>query len=293
MNSPAVNRSENKVSQFAQDLENVNGDWPLLGELSQNKFVLKNKKSHLNVAKTAREIVDTSTQEDAYISASARQDDRMFEESFVNEVHDFKASPEIVKSVANDVEPLIQVETIKKPVPEVQKVVQATAPQAVVQEKPIVQEKFVTPEPVAVVQEAKGTNPLLKLIAIGLTKLYVRKTTSVLNPVKFVAENYRNVLVAILHLGVPVLMSWFLITQVGFIQAQLVNTSSVMFWTYAVVFYFASLFVWVTGQVLVAGLLSMFKTTLVSVANDVENRDWFDKKKLTRYDRCDFSHLFF
>ncbi len=219
MNSPAVNRSENKVSQFAQDLENVNGDWPLLGELSQNKFVLKNKKSHLNVAKTAREIVDTSTQEDAYISASALKDDKLFEESFVNEVQDFKASPETVKAVVN--EPLIQVET-KKSV-EVQPSPAFIAPvvQAEIQ-KPVVQES------VALSEDNESTNPLLKLIAIGLTKLYVRKTTSVLNPVKFVAENYRNVLVAILHLGVPVLMSWFLITQVGFIQAQLVNTSSVM-----------------------------------------------------------------
>jgi hypothetical protein len=280
MNSPAINRSENKVSKFAQDLQGVNDDWPLLGELSQNKFVLKNKKGSLNVAKTAKDILEVSSREDTQMSESARQDDKLFEESFVHEVQDFKASTETVNAVANDVnEPLIQVETIKAPVAEVQAPVmpiQATVQvpiQAPIAQVQPVQEKVLAPEPVVLQKESKDTNPLLKLIAIGLTKLYVRKTTSVLNPVKFVAENYRNVLVAILHLGVPVLMSWFLITQVSFIKAQLVNTSSVMFWTYAVVFYFASLFVWVTGQVLVAGLLSMFKTTLVSVANDVENRD--------------------
>ena len=265
MNSVATNRSENKVSKFTQDLQDVNEDWPLLGELSQNKFVLKNKKSSFNVAKTAKEIVELSLVEDDQISASAIKEDKLFEQSFVRETQDFKASPQMAKSVVNDTfEPLAQVEKVKPPKPVIEAYIEHVQP---------ADEELVAQKSLDLPQENKFTNTLLKLIAIGLTKLYVRKTTSVLNPVKFLAENYRRVLVAVMHLGVPILMSWFLITQVSFIQTQLVDISNVMFGAYAVVFYFASLFVWVTGQVLVAGLLSMFKTTLISVANDAENKE--------------------
>lgn len=265
MNIAATKRSESKVSNFTQDLQGVNEDWPLLGELSQNKFVLKNKKSSFNIARAAKEIVELSSKEDNQISESAIKEDKLFEQSFLREAHDFKASPQIAQSVVNDTfEPLVQVETVTHPNPLIQPYIEQiqTAEQEIIAKKSL-----------DLPQNNKFTNTLLKLIAIGLTKLYVRKTTSVLNPVKFLADNYKSVSVAVMHLGFPILMSWFLITQVSFIQTQFANISNIMFGTYAVVFYFASLFVWITGQVLFAGLLSMLKTTLISVAHDMEDKE--------------------
>lgn len=265
MNSATTNRSENKISRFTQDLQGVNEDWPLLGELSQNKFILKNKKSSFNVAKKSKEIVKMSLSEDSQISASAIEEDKLFEQSFVRESHDFNVKHQIAQSVANDTfEPLVQVETAKASKPVIQDSIENVQP---------LEQEVINIKSLNLPQENKFTNTLLKLIAIGLTRLYVKKTTSVLNPVKFLADNYKSVSVALMHLGVPILMSWFLITQISFIQTQLVNISNVMLGAYVVVFYFASLFVWVTGQVLFAGLLSMFKTTLISVAHDMENKE--------------------
>ena len=238
-NSNAV---KDKYKDFSEDLENINMDWPLLGEISGKKskleIKLKNKpKNSLNISKITKNISKDLMQEDKDVSDPSELDEKLFEESFI-----IKPVSSIQSNAANDVpEEMVQNSTASI---EVKKVY----------EKP----------------DIIGTNPLLRLIAIGLAKLYVKKTTTVLNPVKFVAENYKDVLIAIIHLGVPAAITWFLLTQVSFITEQLIGVTEPMFTLYSVVFYFAALFTWVTGQVLVAGLIAMIKTTLISVAKNAQ-----------------------
>lgn len=116
-------------------------------------------------------------------------------------------------------------------------------------------------------------NVLMKFIAMGFAHLYVKKTTSVLKPLSFVADNFNKVFMALLHLGIPLMMTWFLMTKVDFIATQMAKEHQIMHFGYSIIFYIACLFVWVSAQVLGSGLVTMFKKTLVDVAKvGKENR---------------------
>lgn len=276
MNSPVpMNKNDERFTRFNQELEVVNDDWPLLGEINQNKFLINKKKPTLNIAKAAKEIIEHANREDQEILTNAVLDEAKFEETFLTPANItekiVETVPEAVQEVSNKVSAPI-VNKVEQVIPVVEST-QNLAPlkQVVIQKESLTK---VQVKPVVIKKEAEiENNTLIKLIFIGLSKLYLKKTTVVLNPVKFVAENYKNVLIALLHLSMPILMSWFLVTQIGFIKAQMAEQSYMMFWSYSVLFYFASLFTWVSTQVILAGILSMFKTTLVSVAKNVDTNN--------------------
>lgn len=116
-------------------------------------------------------------------------------------------------------------------------------------------------------------NVLMKFIAMGFAHLYVKKTTSVLKPLSFVADNFTKVFMALLHLGIPLVMTWFLMTKVEFIATQMAKEHQIMHFGYSIIFYIACLFVWVSAQVVGSGLVTMFRKTLVDVAKvGKENR---------------------
>lgn len=238
---------EQNDDEFNQNLQIANEDWPLLSDLKQNRFLLKKKKDKVNIS---NEIVKRSTQEDTDIKVSTQEDEEL-----------------ISKYVAQD--KLKQVEVF---VPE--KVMVRSIPEVVAVEPiaPVVAKKIFLQEPSVFSNISQSKNTILKMFALGLTKLYVKKTTTVLNPVKFVAENAKKVIIALIHLGIPVLMSWYLITKINFIALQLSKEGLFMFLAYCLVFYFASLFVWVTTQVVAAGIWSMFKTAAVDIQKAAENK---------------------
>lgn len=244
------NSVEKSDDEFNQNLQIANEDWPLLDDLKQNRFLLKKKKDKVDIENISNEIVNTGLQEDIIVRASTQEDEVLIAKSFEQD------KPKVEKVEVSIPEKII-----------LRNIVEETPIEPVVIQKR------------AVVQEApsfnsinQSKNTILKLFALGLTKLYVKKTTTVLNPVKFVAENAKKVIVALVHLGVPVLMSWYLITQINFVALQLSKESSFMYLAYCAVFYFASLFVWVTTQVIAAGVWSMFKTAAVDIQKAAENK---------------------
>lgn len=84
---------------------------------------------------------------------------------------------------------------------------------------------------------------LLKNITKGLAHLYVNKTSKILNPVKFIIDNYRKFSMALFQLGVPALITWYIV-QMPFVNSQIESTGSVMSVVYMGIFYFAVLFLW-------------------------------------------------
>lgn len=258
MNNSAV---EKNTKELPSEFGIVNEDWPLLNEISQNqnKFHINKKKNNFNIAKNTKDIAQASLLEDEDVSLLAQQDERSFEEVFVQKYDS------INETQVNHLNSSQGDTGITKPT----ELTQVKDDSFTV---PVVQAKVDKSEAKSLKQEIIDKNPLLKLVAIGLTKQYVKKTNSVLNPVKFVADNYKNVLIAVLHLGAPALMAWFLLTKVEFISSQLIGVSNFMLAIYSIIFYFASLFMWVTGQVLISGIMSMIKNTLVSVAKDAQHQ---------------------
>lgn len=111
-----------------------------------------------------------------------------------------------------------------------------------------------------------SNNTLAKLIVVGLGKLYVKKTSLVLMPVKFLLDHYKSVSVAMIHLLIPMLFAYLLINNVEFIKAQIVSDGSVLFWAYSAIFYFMLVFAWISLQVVGSGLYAMVKNSLLDVA---------------------------
>lgn len=262
-NSVPMSKDNEKFIKFNQGLDVVNDDWPLLGEINQNKFIINKKHQVINIAKTAKEIIENDKKEEREILTNTVSDETEFEDAFltsnIKNEKDFVVSPKLNEEVVVKAsEPTNRTDLVKKII---------TPSQVSNPTKLIVSKEKV------IKTEVLENNTLIKLIIIGLSKLYLKKTTVVLNPVKFVGENYKNILVALLHLGMPILMSWFLVTQISFIKVQMAQEPAIMFWTYSLLFYFASLFTWVSAQVILAGVLSMFKTTLVSVAKNVDTNN--------------------
>ena len=107
---------------------------------------------------------------------------------------------------------------------------------------------------------------VMKLIAIGLTHLYVKRTTKVLNPIKFIVENLKTLMFATAHLGIPALITWFCVTKVEFIASQIPLDSVAIYWTYVGMFYIASLLLWITLLAVCTGIGVMVRNTLLDVA---------------------------
>ena len=107
---------------------------------------------------------------------------------------------------------------------------------------------------------------LIKLIVAGLTHLYVSKTSKLLKPLQFVLQHKKEVSISMMHFVVPLLMTYFMTTHVGFVAEQLLKETFFMKSVYLGIFFFGSTFVWITSQVLLSGILSMLAKSMLEVA---------------------------
>lgn len=267
-----VQETENKL------LNIVNDDW--LQDISTTRFSLKKKTKKTVAAPTNLEVVKQFTmQEDENISEQNLNDEKVVSQFLGNKSPETHTEKEITVSASEPIATTVENKEVVKEA--------SSVPAA--QTKP--QEAMIAPVVATVVAPASNTvvskvsdvsnaqqedmkpNVLLKFIALGLAKLYVKKTNTILNPLRFVLENRMKVLIAAIQFIVPALMTWWMTSNVSIISEQLVRETNFVQWTYRAIFYFACMFLWISGQVVLGGVFNMFKKTLTDVAKTAQNKN--------------------
>lgn len=107
---------------------------------------------------------------------------------------------------------------------------------------------------------------LLKSMGRGFAYLYVNKTSNMLNPVRFFMEHYKKLFMAIIQLGVPAIITWYITTQIAFISHQIHETGAIMSVVYTSVFYVATLFIWCSSLFVLSLIGGMLKREAMEVA---------------------------
>lgn len=115
------------------------------------------------------------------------------------------------------------------------------------------QKEMAKPEPI---------HKVIKEIFLGFGRLYINKTNNILNPLRFVMENKLVVARAILLFIIPALMTWYFTTQVVSIQMELAKESILIKSMYAVIFYFASMFVLFTTLIANSAIWNSLKESV-------------------------------
>lgn len=281
---PNETRSQNEaIAAIAND------DWPTMEGLGKSRFVVKTKKKDADIETTSKTFQQIGEEEDHIISNQNVEDEQRVNQMLHPNTH-LPPSEENVeqKPVASNINPVVN--EVKHIINEVKPVINESKP-SVNEVKPIINESINTVKREAIEQPVRkqvienttvnkqinttlskenntsqDKNVLIKFALLGLAQLYLKKTNFLLNPLRFIAENWKKVLVASIHLGVPLLMTWYAITQVPMVSQQFANENKFFSVMYAGIFYFAAIFIWFTIQALCSGLLVVFKKTFTDVA---------------------------
>lgn len=231
-------------------------DWPLLKELENTRFSLKNKKK--SQKQTLSSIKEQSDQEDLGISSKSAEDDKLvdaFLESRAQEELAFSTpktkKPPRTTRVRAKTEPIVANEVIVES-PNKNEFIES--PQVPVNQ-PIVELNNLTHGHKQITINTETP----KLIAMGLVKTYLNRTDNILNPLRFIMANFSQVMLALLQFLFPALIVTLLVQSVPAIQSQLDKESPVVYGLYILIFYFACMFLFVSAQVIVAGLYNMLK----------------------------------
>lgn len=107
-------------------------------------------------------------------------------------------------------------------------------------------------------KEVKEVN--VKSFVVGLSNLFYNKSIKLLNPINFMLDNSKVVSIALLHMIIPLIMTYFLVNKVNFIALQMAKETYIMYGIYSIIFYFASIFTWVLIQVLAFGIFALLKS---------------------------------
>jgi hypothetical protein len=227
-----------------------NEDWPLLKELESTRFALKNKKGHKS-KKSLTAVRDSSATEDEWIAQQNIEDEKLVD-AFLEEKDSMLYSKE--NSVAN---PSSRVQEIK--------VAMDTPKKQEIKEPELISQK------VAVNVVDKDKEEVSKLIALGMAKIYIKKTDDMLQPIRFLLDNASQLIVALIQFLIPALITWFIIKNVEIIYSQLNNEPMHIYMFYVGVFYFACLFLWISGQVVLQGIWNMIKVVMSNLAKEGKN----------------------
>lgn len=250
----------------------VNEDWPMLEELGKKRFVINKKKTKdvqesLNVLQAVLdEDKKLSEEQEAIIESLPIREVPKIETPVLQKVQDEKivvVAKEVPVTPSSQTQNLATTIIQEKVVEEIQEPVTKIQLEKPVQVQKTISKPIVKEEKVVVSEKSLD---LVKLIFAGLTHLYVSKTSSLLKPMKFVMENYKEVSIAALHFVVPLLMTYFMTNQVGFVTEQLAKETTLMKLIYMAVFFFGSTFVWISSQVVLSGLWSMLRKSMLDVA---------------------------
>lgn len=119
--------------------------------------------------------------------------------------------------------------------------------------------------------EKMSAATFMRLAVIGLSKLYLAKTNLMLMPIKFIVENFAQVFAGATQFMVPALLTYFITTKIGFIATQIQAEVAVVQAVYMAVFYFASMFLWISCQVVFSGTVNSIKNFLTNVVKAEQN----------------------
>lgn len=289
MNNKATQSKQNK------NLNNVvnDPDWHNLSEISQGKFAIKREKSSRNIDSITNQLKNVAQTDDALLDTMVA-DDADNHEAITSIKNNFKIKQ--LRKATKDSKDKLDSETLVDVALEDSKELhnnkevftqhnfnamqvgeEAQDINITHNEDAVTDVSSVIPQTSNVTLSSpkyeNAMQGLLKFAALGFAHLYVKKTTKVLKPLGFVAENIEKVSIGFLHLIVPLLMTWLITTKVEFFASQLQQMGTIPVVLCNIAFYVASIFVWISTQVIVAGLINVCKKTLRDVAKvGEENR---------------------
>lgn len=266
MRKNTLGKQDTVVKKENEDFTNVvNQPWDELKDVSRFQIIPKNKDT--DVASLAAGIKDVSDKDDKAIAKVVDADEKKLAGKKPGRARKIQVVPlETVASVAAQSNPNIQ-ETITKNEEVIAKQTASVTPQTTrAITSPISTEKASGLDSQNKVTEEMKTNVFLKFIAMGFAHLYVKKTNEILNPLKFLANNFNTVILALLNLGIPFLMTWYTTTKVSIISEQIVSAPSYLQIAYYGIFYIASIVIWISCQAGLSGIKAIFKDSLSKVA---------------------------
>lgn len=279
-------------------------DWPYLKELEGTRFALKNKKEN-NRKRQSLQTMKTRTEKEDQAILDQNLEDEILVEAFLSVKPSSNSNTnEVVELMPpqENVELITKVEIVKEDpvvaVPVVQEKVELVKEEAIVvapvaqtkveveveKEVVVIKEDTVMITPVTetvkkvevtinevkenispIVTEEKEVE-LSKLIARGMAKTYISRTDTILNPLRFILSNSKQLGIALIQFIIPAIITWYLTNNVDIISNQLNKESMHVHIIYTIIFYFACLFLWITGQVLFGGIWNLIKQSMNNLA---------------------------
>jgi hypothetical protein len=281
------NEQEKKIEDIAEQ------DWPYLKELESTRFALKNKKESGRKRQSLQTMKNSTEKEDEAIHAQNLEDEKLVEaflnvkpsaNTNTNEMVDLLPQQDIIAPIAVEVEkvelvkienvaPIVQVKpeaptiiekevVMKEEVVVVPSVVAAPVTQVEIKEQVTIETK----ETISINTKAEKDVELSKLIARGMAKTYISRTDTILNPLRFILSNSKQLGIALIQFIIPAIITWYLTTNIEMISNQLNKESMHVHVIYTIIFYFACLFLWITGQVLFGGIWNLIKQSMNNLA---------------------------
>jgi hypothetical protein len=260
MTEPLSEINKNRIND-----EIVNEDWPLLNELESTRFSLKNKKLAKKET-TISKIKELSEKEDELIASQNMNDERLMEaffegskpeESKVTLNNDVQEKNNLSRSSVADIEQRFQREPS----------IQANVSQSIGQQ-PQMRKEEVRPNIInkPIITKEQSDEELTKLVAKGLGKVFMDKTNNLLSPLKFLVINSNRIAIGLLQFLIPILLTWFFINYIDIIKAVLAKETQHTRYLYIAIFYFACLFISITAQVVISGIINVFKMIFNNLA---------------------------
>ena len=218
-------------------LEITEDSWPMLKDLENTRFSLKKRKSNSNEKPTEdllSKIANDSNMEDQIISLHKNADELNVLDFIKNK--DLKINKEDSLAIKEDAS-IVGVEKLqdKKPNQEI------------------------------------ATSDAIKYATAGVAKVYVTNTNELLNPLKFLMTHSNKFVLALLQLIIPALITYFLAFYSGNIADQFTKEQPIVKIVFLGVFFFASMFVWISTQVVIVAVYRMLKKGLTDAIKIGQN----------------------
>lgn len=284
---------EKKMEDIAEQ------DWPYLKELETTRFALKNKKEGNKKRQSLQSMKKRTEEEDQAIMEQNIEDEKLVDaflsvkpSTSTNELKDLILTSDTIESIVEPEPIKVELEKETLIIQTIQKVEINEPEKKEIVPTPIevdIKETISNKEEVAdkIIVHAKSSNEktisdsseseaekdveLSKLIARGMAKTYISKTDNILDPLRFILSNSKQLGVALIQFIIPAIITWYLTTNVELISSQLNKEAMHIHIVYTVIFYFACLFLWITGQVLVGGIWNLIKQSMNNLAKAGKN----------------------
>lgn len=175
----------------------------------------------------------------------------------VLKVADLKKIKEEVNNVVN--EPVDKIEEKITPV-KIKRVRKAKVIEPVKIPEPIVKES-------AEVKKKELTNSeMLSFAAKGVMSLYQKKISNITEKTSFIYTNISTIFSFLMTVSIPLLMTYLVINKISFISSVASNSTFAMTVVYYAAFYMINSMLFVTGSIVLEGVLNSLKQGVKNLA---------------------------